>query len=196
MMPIKRSPFTSRSRARRRAATIPLVNPKRSVSPTDAMYMSISMVGSILEQLNKLINGPMAGADEFFKGYAKLAAKNLSDLLKQLSTRLQGTHQLDNVANAAVDLLDTLSEYDEASASELADALQDYAAQSDSNVMLEKLLSSKFVASMHDPLIEIVDGQLRIAGVLKIKGSNVTAEVELDETLPIQAFDPVLRSVK
>lgn len=193
-MPIKRSPFSGKRSYKPKP--IPLVNPKPSASPTDALYASVAMLGSILEQLNKLINGPMAFAQPFFKSYVNLAAKNLSDLLKQLSHKLNGTHSLDAVAASAVDLLDTLAEHDEDTAEELAGVLSDYAEISGSNVMLEKLLTSKTILALHDPLVEIIEGEVHIAGVVEVEQEGVVAEIEFDEVIPVQALNPVLRKFR
>ena len=197
-MPLKRSKFSAFSRRRsHRPSPIPLVNMK-ATSPTASLYTSVAMIGQILENLQKLLDGPMAApCPEFLRSYVMLASKNLSDLMRQLSNKLNTTHQLDPVAVAAVELLDSLAEYDEDAATGLAEVLSSYAEQHGSNSILQKILGeNKIKATLHDPLLETVDEGLHIAGVLEIRGENVTAEVEFNEVLPLQAFDHVLRNVK
>ena len=198
-MPAKRSRFSAFGRPRRRARPIPMINPSAPhANPADALYASVAMIGQILENLQKLLSGPMAPpVSEFYRGYVTLASKNLSDLLQQLSNRLNTSHRLDPVATAAVELLDALGEFDEEAAVSLASTLQAQEQSVEADALLQQMMSQAGVkTTLHDPLIELIDGQIHVAGVLEIRSGNATAEVEFTETLPFQTTDHQLREIR
>jgi hypothetical protein len=198
-MPTKRSRFSAFGKPRRRPRPIPMINQlAQKANPADALYASVAMIGQILENLQKLLSGPMAPpVSEFYRSYVTLASKNLSDLLQQLSNRLNTSHRLDPVATAAVELLDALSEFDEEAALSLASVLQEQEQSVEADALLQQMMSQTNVKmTLHDPLIELVNSQIHVAGVLEIKSGNATAEVEFTETLPFQTTDHQLRGIQ
>jgi hypothetical protein len=175
-----------------------MINPQKNANPADALYTSVAMIGQILENLQKLLSGPMAPpVSEFYRSYVTLASKNLSDLLQQLSNRLNTSHRLDPVATAAVELLDALSEFDEEAALSLASTLQEQEQSVEADALIQQMMAQAGTQTvLHDPLVELVDGQIHVAGVVELRSGNATAEIEFTETLPLQTTDHLLREIR
>jgi hypothetical protein len=188
-MPIKRSNFSG-SGNKRYKRPIPLVNPAKKMDPGSALTASIAAISQVVDQLNKILKGPMAPASQFMREYVIIAAKNLTDLLQQLSIKLGGASQLDAVAVAATELLDIAADIGEDEvAANLAEALQMYATANDDPQIVSLLLSEASNAQLSNQRITCTGTTMHITADLKVDCDGIPVKVRIDSDLPLQSLD-------
>lgn len=187
-MPIRRTNFRGGG-SKHYKKPIPLVNQPKRMDPGSALTASIAAISQVVDQLNKILKGPMAPAQQFLREYVIIAAKNLTDLLQQLSVKLGGASQLDAVAVAATELLDTVAEMGEDElAADIATSLEAYAAASEDPQVVALLLDRVKSARLINPQITCAGTKLHLTGELKADCGGVPVRISIDSDLPLQAL--------
>jgi hypothetical protein len=190
-MPVKKSNFGGLGRQRKtyRAKPIPLVNPKK-MDQGSALTASVAAISMVVDQLYKILKGPMAQATQFLREYVVMAAKNLSDLLKQLTHKLGSNSELDALAVAATSLLDTVAEIGEDEvAADLADALQAYASAKEDPELLSMMIDQVDSSKLTDVVAVSNGTNIAISGKLRLDCAGVPLVVKIEGEVPFQAFD-------